>query len=99
MYAHACTASRFSSNSVRPLQQPEPRLHRHRHVLVGSTYARDIRLHEVDTAYCECDSGSKGKKGAMWKDGEETTINRYQLIISTPKRSSAWTMARFYFFE
>ena len=43
--------------------------------------------------------GSKGKKGAMWKDGEETTINRYQFIISTPKRSSAWTMARFYFFE
>ena len=31
--AHACTASRFSSNSVRPLQQREPRLHRHMHAM------------------------------------------------------------------
>ena len=31
--AHACTASRFSSNSVRPLQQRQPRLHLHMHAI------------------------------------------------------------------
>ena len=110
-----CTASRFSSNSLRPLQQREQRLHCHMHALAwlplievyydykdmwwSVPYTRDILSHEVDTAYYEWDSGSKGKNGTTWKDGEKTTISRYQLIIPTRKRSSTWTLARFYFFE